>query len=260
VLAKPAFLDGSQALAFADAGTAAAYRHRPGYPPELFGRLAALMPAGNRTVLDLGCGTGFLARPLAEIARRVDAVDLSAEMIAAGRRLPGGDRPNLHWTVAAAERFASPHRYGLVTAGESLHWMDWEALLPRLRDRLEPDGWLAVVDLRPADEPWSDAVRAAVVRHSVNAAERRRYDTARELAARGLFREHGRAATAPVRRVQSVDDYAESFHARSSLARSRLSAATALAFGQEVRDVFRRAGLAVVRQDWTAELVWGRPA
>ncbi|HUC24416.1 MAG TPA: class I SAM-dependent methyltransferase [Streptosporangiaceae bacterium] len=46
-------------------------------------------------MLDIGAGDGALARPLAERVDRVDAVDVSAAMLAAGARQPGGDRPNL---------------------------------------------------------------------------------------------------------------------------------------------------------------------
>jgi len=64
-----------------------------------------------------------LARPLAPLVDRIHAVDWSAAMIEGGRRLPGGDHPNLIWTVGAAETVALVPPYGLVTAGASLHWM-----------------------------------------------------------------------------------------------------------------------------------------
>ena len=48
-------------------------------------------------------------------------------MIARGQDLPGGDLPNLCWILGRAEEaiFARA-TYGLVTAGDSLHWMDWD--------------------------------------------------------------------------------------------------------------------------------------
>lgn len=60
-----------------------------------------------RNVLDLGAGKGALARPLAERVDRVDAVDVSAAMIEAGRRRPGGDRANLRWILVT---WSSPVR------------------------------------------------------------------------------------------------------------------------------------------------------
>ena len=69
---------------------ARAYRHRPPYPDEVFGVLDGLITGRPRTVLDLGAGEGALARPLAGRADHVDALDISAAMVAEGRGRPGG--------------------------------------------------------------------------------------------------------------------------------------------------------------------------
>lgn len=56
----------SLAESFRHTGVAEAYRHRPPYPNELFDALERLLAPGPRHVLDLGCGDGALARPLAQ--------------------------------------------------------------------------------------------------------------------------------------------------------------------------------------------------
>jgi 2-polyprenyl-3-methyl-5-hydroxy-6-metoxy-1,4-benzoquinol methylase len=76
----------------------------------------SLIADGPRTVLDIGTGTGAVARPLAPLVERVHAVDWSAAMIEEGRQLPGGDHPNLIWSVGPAETVALAPPYGLVTA------------------------------------------------------------------------------------------------------------------------------------------------
>jgi 2-polyprenyl-3-methyl-5-hydroxy-6-metoxy-1,4-benzoquinol methylase len=43
------------------------------------------VPAGCRTALDVGCGTGRFARRLARRGIQVDAIDRSAEVIRAAR-------------------------------------------------------------------------------------------------------------------------------------------------------------------------------
>src|ERR1044071_349544 len=66
-------------------GTAWYYaRSRPGYPAELIARLAerAGLDSTGR-LLDLGCGTGPLAVPLAPYVDEVVAVDREPEMLAA---------------------------------------------------------------------------------------------------------------------------------------------------------------------------------
>lgn len=59
---KPAHLAPDYGARF---GVAAAYRHRPPYPPATLDLLAALVVDAPRAVLDAGCGRGEPARPLA---------------------------------------------------------------------------------------------------------------------------------------------------------------------------------------------------
>lgn len=47
-------------------------------------------------------------------------------MIAAGRTLPDGDRPNLAWYAEPAERFTATGPYDLAVAGDAMHWFDLE--------------------------------------------------------------------------------------------------------------------------------------
>ena len=123
---------------FSDAGVVAAYGCRPPYPAAVFPMLAALARDTPRAALDAGCGRGELARPLSRLLDRVDALDLSPGMIAAGRALPDGDRTNLRWILGGAEDAPLNPPYALITAGSSLHWMEWAVVLPRFRAALTP--------------------------------------------------------------------------------------------------------------------------
>ncbi len=113
---------------FDDATVVESYRYRPAYPPSLFGVLAGLARDGD--VLDAGCGPGDIARPLAPLVRHVDAVDLSARMVAEGRLRPGGDTANLTWLASPIEGAGLPGPYALVVAGDSVHWFDWPVVMP----------------------------------------------------------------------------------------------------------------------------------
>jgi SAM-dependent methyltransferase len=257
--ARPAFLGPRHAAAFQDPEVAAAYDTRPPYPDDVFALLDGLLVDRPRVVLDLGCGTGAIARRLASAVDRVDAVDVSTAMIEEGRRLPGGDHPALHWIAARAEDAPLNPPYAMIAAGASLHWMDWDVLLPRLSRMLTPHGMLVIVDDGESPPPWQDGLRRLIRRYSVNQDFRPDFDLPTELAARGLFELRGRRETSPVPFQQSIDDYVESFHARSALARSRLGPDVAARFDAELRDLLARHCGPTVELQLMSDVAWGRP-
>ena len=77
-------------------------------------------------VLDVGCGPGKIARTLVDHVDGVDAVDFSQEMIRVGKSLINGDHPNLQWISGRVEEVRLYPPYDMVTAGASIHWMEWE--------------------------------------------------------------------------------------------------------------------------------------
>lgn len=255
---RPESLSAEHAKAFDDPAVARAYRFRPPYPPQVFDELAKLLGARPGWVLDLGCGTGLLARTLIRHVGRVDAVDASAAMIEEARRQPGGFARAIRWIVSSAEtaRFAGP--YGLAVAGDSLHWMDWEIVLPRVARALAPGAFLAIVELDPA-APWRDELLPLIRRYSREPTDVRGFRLPEELARRGLFAPAGELVTEPVAWRQGVDEYVESLHARSSLARRRLGA-DAAAFDDGVRALLRAKRVTSVTLTLVATISWGTPA
>ncbi|HET9979541.1 MAG TPA: methyltransferase domain-containing protein, partial [Ktedonobacterales bacterium] len=128
---KPTFLGQQFASAFQEESVAEAYQQRPPYPDAVFDILTRLIVDQPSRVLDAGCGTGFIARRLVGRADHIDAVDISPAMVERGKHLPGGDSPSLEWIVGAAEDARLNPPYALITAGDSLHWMEWAVVLPR---------------------------------------------------------------------------------------------------------------------------------
>jgi SAM-dependent methyltransferase len=230
------------AATFQHPGVAAAYRHRPPYPAEVFDVLTGLITGEPRWVLDLGAGEGALARPLAARAGqvdRVDAVEISAAMI---------------------ETVPLPGRYALVTAGASLHWMDWAPVLRRAGRAMTPGAKLAIVELSYGRLPWHDELQKIIARHSRATGYDPDFSLPRELARRGLLRLDGQHRTAPVVFRQRPEDYLEQFHSTSSLARELMPPAEAARFGAAVLAAVRdheRDGL--LDLPVTTDLTWGRP-
>lgn len=245
---------------FGHPGVAASYRHRPPYPAEVFDQLERLIVDEPRTVLDLGAGEGALARRLAPRVDRVDAVDISEAMIAAGQERPGGRHENLRWILGAAESADLDGPYALVSAGASLHWMDLDVTLGRLAHVMTADAQFAVVEHGPRDQPWEDDLVSVIRRHSRNPNFDTTFSIIDAMTDRGLYAVTGRTEIGPVPFEQSVDDYIEHLHSTSSLAREHMSAAEIEEFGNGVRRVVApyqhddMLDLGVV-----AQFTWGRP-
>jgi SAM-dependent methyltransferase len=237
---------------------AKAYEHRPPYPPEVFDVLTGLITDQPRTVLDLGAGEGALARPMAALVDQVDAIDISAAMVAAGRRRPGGGRANLRWIVSAAESAPLVGPYALVSAGASLHWMSWPRTLPRVAKAMNPDAKLAIVEHGPRDEPWRDGLLDVIGRHSRSQSYNADFSLVDALSASGLWTESGRVRTAAVPFRQQVADYIEALHSTSSLARELMPAEEAAAFDQAIADLVEPyADDGAVELTVVADLAWG---
>ena len=260
---KPKQFATQYASIFGDASVVSAYQYRPPYPAETFEILLSLLDADaeTRTVLDAGCGPGVIARQLVQAVDRVDAVDIAARMIAAGKALPGGEKPKLGWIHGAIEHVALHPPYALIVAAASLHWMHWEKVLPRFHDVLTPGGYLAVVDVVAEPTPWKNAL-GFFSEYSMNK-DFQTYDiitVTQELTVRGLFKQRGIKTTAPVPFRQSVAEYAESFHARNGLSRDRMDAKAAREFDGKLRELMHRyCPSGFVELQVRGRVIWGKP-
>jgi SAM-dependent methyltransferase len=255
---RPAFLGPEHARAFDDPDVALAYAYRPRYPESVFDLLLRLMDPACRRVIDLGAGRGEIARQLVRHADHVDAIEPSAAMVERGRRLLGGRDRRLTWIVARAEDAQLDGPYGLAVAGQSLHWMDWDVVLPRIARVLTAGSHLAIVNSSVEPPPWDAELRAIIRRYSRNPTYRE-LDLIAALTERRLFGVIGGHRTQPMVVTQRLDEYIAAFHAMSSLTRRRLGP-DAERFDAEVRDLVRASGAGEsVQLSVIGEVVWGRP-
>ena len=259
MLPKPDHLAPEYGEQFKDLSMVEAYQYRPPYPDEVFGILNGLITEQPRHVLDIGAGRGELSRYLIDRVDRIDAVDFSQNMIEQGKSLPNGDHPHLHWLYGRVEDVVLEPPYALVTAGASLHWMDWDIVLPRLHKMLTPNGYLAIIghDTRP--NAWYTELAAIIPQFSTNT-KFRPYELVNELEIRGLFQKVGEQDTQPVPFVQSVDDYIESFHSRNGFSRERMNPEMAAAFDSEAKKILlKKYPDGLLSLHVVANVTWGIP-
>lgn len=142
-------------------------RYRTGYPTCEVGRLADRLGLDHTKVaIDIGCGTGQLAIPLAEYAGMVIAIDPVAEMLAVGRQsAEAADRTNINWLLGDSSTMNSLVVPGadLATFAASFHWTDRSEVVRVLDRLLDPAGSVVTIndDLDDAEQPaWVHAVTA----------------------------------------------------------------------------------------------------
>ncbi|MBI5365716.1 MAG: class I SAM-dependent methyltransferase [Planctomycetes bacterium] len=117
-------------------------RHRRGFPPLLFELLAGFgIGRPGQQALEVGTGTGSLARGLAGAGARVVGLDPSAPLMAEARALDREQGIATAYVRARAER--TPFRaasFHLVAAGQCWHWFDGPAAAAECRRLLRPGG------------------------------------------------------------------------------------------------------------------------
>lgn len=145
-------------------------RHRQGPPESFFAKLQALgIGLPGQRLLDLGTGTGLIARRLARQGARVAGIDIAAGQLAEARRLAAAEGLPVEFREAPAEDppFADAS-FDAVTANQCWLYFDKARLLPRLRRLLAPGGLIMVSHFSwlPRADPIAAATEAIVLKHN----------------------------------------------------------------------------------------------
>jgi 2-polyprenyl-6-hydroxyphenyl methylase / 3-demethylubiquinone-9 3-methyltransferase len=108
-----------------------------------FGRDPSLLrPFTGLSLLDIGCGGGIVAEPMARLGFAVTGVDPGSEAIAAAKEHARGSRLNIEYRVATAESLADAgERFDAVLALEVIeHLADRDAFWRSVGRLMAPDG------------------------------------------------------------------------------------------------------------------------
>jgi SAM-dependent methyltransferase len=235
------------------------YHLRAPYPSNLVPFLRGLAASESDALLELGCGTGEISRRLAPYFARIDAIDISGPMLARARTMPNGDHPAVRWIQSRAEDAPLRGPYALAVAGASLHWMNWEAVLPLVARHLAPGAVLAIVGARDVPGPWADGIREIAARYSVI----RNWESADLiglLESRALFKAIDKQLLEPEPYTRTVDEFIAAAHATSGLAAERMTPEQVIAFRTEMRALLTPyASDGVLQLASYVEADWGTP-
>lgn len=155
-----------------DFGRAAAdySRHRAGFPQRFFDQLTAqLALSAEQAALDIGTGTGTLARGLARKGLRVAALDPSIELMAQARLLDAEAGVFIAYQHGKAEALPyADESFDLVTAGQCWHWFDRPQAAREAARVLRPGGVLVVAhfDWLPLPGNVVEATEALILKHN----------------------------------------------------------------------------------------------
>ena len=108
------------------------------------GDVGSVRPLAGRTALDVGCGAGLLAEPLARLGAQVTGVDAAAENIAAAQAHAAGAGLTIDYRHGELGALGLG-QFDLVTCLEVLeHVADKPAFIAQLGGRLAPGGLLVL--------------------------------------------------------------------------------------------------------------------
>ena len=146
------------------------YGFRAPYAPQALAYVGDVFQLDRASrALDLGCGPGTLAIPLARMVGHVLALDASEAMLTEGRRRGSqANVGNIEWLCTRAEEISDAlGTFDVVTMGQSFHWMDRDAVLRRLAPMIVSNGGLALIGPGPRrpQESWETRANEMIARY-----------------------------------------------------------------------------------------------
>ncbi|MGE0527955.1 MAG: class I SAM-dependent methyltransferase [Bdellovibrionales bacterium] len=143
-------------------------KFRPGPPESFYRRLAALdIGLPGQRLLDLGTGTGVLARTFAKRGVQISATDISDEQIRVAKELAAGADQTIDFRVAAAENQPySDHGFDVITANQCWLYFDKARIIPEVKRLLRSEGLLVTSHLSwlPREDEIARATESLVLK------------------------------------------------------------------------------------------------
>lgn len=147
---------------------------RPSYPPEVISLLETKCGlTKNSAVVDVGCGTGLLAKLFCDYGCRIIGVEPNAAMREAGREFLS-TCPNFEISDGTAEAIPLPGTsVDFITAGQAFHWFNLKEARHEFMRILKPNGWTVLLwnDREFSGSKFADEYENLLVKFGIDYAE-----------------------------------------------------------------------------------------
>jgi len=146
-------------------------RYRPSYPREVFDLLESECSLDTqRSVADIGSGTGILSRLFLERGHRVFAVEPNQAMRQAAEGLLAGFDAFVSVDGTAERTSLAPESVNLIASGQAFHWFDLAAAREEFNRILQPRGCVAILwnDRRKSSTPLLEAYDQLLLEHGTD--------------------------------------------------------------------------------------------
>lgn len=124
----------------------------------------ARRPLSGLRALDIGCGAGLVAEPLARMGAEVQGIDAGADVIAAARAHAAGQGLSIGYQDGDVLAFAQDHagQFDLVTCLEVVeHVTDVQAFVEAIARLLKPGGLLVFSTPNRTPQSWAVLIAGA---------------------------------------------------------------------------------------------------
>lgn len=145
-------------------------KFRMGFPESLFDRLAALgIGKSGQAIVDLGTGTGTLARGFALRGAKVIGIDPDGRLLEKARELDAAAPVAVDYKIGTAEAIPLPDQCAeVVSAGQCWHWFNGRKAAKEIARVIKPKGRVVVAhfDWLPCPGNMVEATENLIRKHN----------------------------------------------------------------------------------------------
>ena len=145
-------------------------KFRAGFPDSFFDRLATLgIGTAGEIIVDVGTGTGTLARGFARRGCQVIGIDPDERLLNQARQLDAAASVNIDYRIGLAEALPLPDEFAdVVSAGTCWHWFDGPTAAREIARVTKPQGRVVVAYFSWLPLPGNvvEATERLIIKHN----------------------------------------------------------------------------------------------